>query len=102
MKRLALDFLRHWLTAINSINFILYVFEKKSTLYFKGMGRGQHQNSLANLRPQRKLYDEEKKKRTLSVTESGWKGVIELVEATGCNSVSEFLEKLGRGEVKIA
>lgn len=81
---------------------MLHVFEKKSTLCFKSMGRGQHQNSLANLRPQQKMYDEEKKKRTLSVTESGWKGVVEVVKATGCSSVSELLEKLGRGEVKIA
>ncbi len=97
-----MDFLRRWLTAIDSVDFIVYVFEKKSTLCFKGMGRGQHQNSLANLRPQQKIYDEEKKKRTLSVTESGWKGVAEVVEATGCSSVSELLEKLGRGEVRIA
>ena len=65
------------------------------------MGRGQHQNSLANLRPQKKIYEEEKKKRTLSVTESGWTGVAEVALSTGCKSVSEFLEKLGRGELKI-
>lgn len=66
------------------------------------MSRGQHQNSLANLQPRPKIYDEEKKRRTLTVTESGWEGSIEVIEALGCSSVSEFLERLGRGEVKVS
>lgn len=66
------------------------------------MTRGHHQNSLANLQPRAKTYNEEKKKRTLTVTESGWEGAVQAIEAAGCSSVSEFLEKLGRGEVRIA
>lgn len=63
---------------------------------------GQHPNSQANLiyhagRP--KAFGAEKKKRYLSVTDEGWNGAIEAVKASGCNSVSEYLEKLGRGEI---
>ena len=66
------------------------------------MGRGQHQNSSANLRPQQKIYEDEKKKRTLSVTEVGWGGTAQIAESLGCKSVSDFLEKIGRGEVKVS
>ncbi len=63
---------------------------------------GQHPNSQANLtyhggRPP--AYGENKRKRYLSVTDEGWDGVQAAVRAAGCSSVSEFLEKLGRGEV---
>ncbi len=66
------------------------------------MSRGHHYNSLANLQPRAKTYSEEKKRRTLTVTDSGWTGAVEVIEAAGCSSVSEFMERLGRGEVKIA
>ena len=60
--------------------------------------------SLENLthegRPQ--AYEEPKKRRYLSVTESGWTGAQEAIEAAGCKGgVSEFLERLGRGEFTI-
>lgn len=69
----------------------------KKTVYT----HGKHPNTLANLihegRPtSEELYGEPKKKRTLTVTESGWQGLVEASKATGCSSVSEFLELIGR------
>ncbi|MDJ0719745.1 MAG: hypothetical protein QNJ54_36905 [Prochloraceae cyanobacterium] len=68
---------------------------------------GKNPNSLANLKPgcggRHKTFEsEDKKKRNLSVTETGWQGSQLVVKKYGCKSVSEFLEKLGRGEVKIS
>lgn len=63
---------------------------------------GQHPNSQANLtyhsgRP--KAFGADKKKRYLSVTDEGWEGASVAARAFGCSSVSEFLEKFGRGQV---
>ncbi len=65
---------------------------------------GKHPNSLANLnyrggRP--KTFDSSKKRRSVSVTEEGWEGLQPVIEELGCKSVSDFLEKVGRGLVKI-
>ena len=62
--------------------------------------RGKHPSSLANLnyrggRP--KTFKTKKKQRTLTVTEEGWEGLQPVIEALGCKSVSDFLEKVGRG-----
>ena len=66
------------------------------------MSRGQHPNSLENLTHEgRPLeYNEPKKVRRLTVTESGWTSAKELIGAMGM-SVSQFLEELGRGRVSI-
>lgn len=66
--------------------------------------RGQHPNSKGNLtyhsgRPQ--SYDEPKKQRYLSITETGWQGMQQLAENLGCNSVSELLEKMGRNQIPV-
>lgn len=66
--------------------------------------RGTNPKSLENLihegRPSgEEVYGEPKKKRTLTVTESGWQGAVKAAKAAGCSSVSEYLEKLGRGQV---
>lgn len=66
--------------------------------------RGKNPNSLDNLnrdgRPSgEEIYGEPKKKRTLTVTESGWQGTLKVVRAAGYSSVSEYLERLGRGEI---
>lgn len=63
---------------------------------------GQHPNSLDNLRyhegrPQ--VYDEPKKQRNVTVTDKGWKGAREAIKSAGYDSLSEFLELLGRGEI---
>lgn len=65
---------------------------------------GKNPKSLANLnregRPSgEEVYGEPKKKRTLTVTQGGWEGVVRAAKAAGCNSVSEYLERLGRGEI---
>lgn len=66
------------------------------------MPRGTHKNSLDNLihegRPLK--YDEPKKTRRLSVTESGWDNARQLIKSMGM-SVSEFIEELGRGQVTV-
>jgi len=66
--------------------------------------KGKHPNSLANLnyrggRP--KTFGSKKKQRTLTVTEEGWEGLKPLMEKLECKSVSEFLEKAGRGLLDI-
>ncbi len=64
------------------------------------MAKKIHPNSLANLtgRPQAYL-DEKKKRRNLTVTDTGWEGAQPIVRKAGCASVSEFIEKLGRGQI---
>ncbi|MBD2773761.1 hypothetical protein [Iningainema tapete] len=66
---------------------------------------GQHPNSKANLiyhegRPQ--AFGAKKRKRNLTVTEEGWEGLQPIIQEVGCSSVSEFLEKLGRGQLKVS
>jgi hypothetical protein len=66
------------------------------------MTRGTHPNSLQNLTHEgRPLeYNEPKKTRRLSVTETGWDSARKLIGSMGM-SVSEFLEQLGRGQVMV-
>lgn len=66
------------------------------------MPRGTHKNSLNNLIHEgRPLdYDEPKKTRRLSVTESGWTRARSVIGSMGM-SVSEFLERLGRGQIVV-
>ena len=66
---------------------------------------GHHPHSQANLtyhegRPL--AFGAQKKKRNLTVTEEGWEGLKSIIKEVGCSSVSEFLEKVGRGQVKIS
>lgn len=65
---------------------------------------GKNPKSLENLiregRPSSEdVYGEPKKRRSLTVTEAGWQGSIEVAKASGCSSVSEYLERLGRKEI---
>lgn len=46
-------------------------------------------------------YEEEKKRRQLSVTDSGWDAAKAIAKETLGLSVSEMLEKIGRGELKV-
>ena len=67
-------------------------------------GRGKHPNSLKNLsysagRPQQ--YNTNKKTRTVTITEEGWLGFDKLAKQYGCSSKSDFIEKLGRGLIKL-
>lgn len=63
-----------------------------------------HPNSLANLtkhegRPQQ--YESKKVRKNISMTPEGWNGIGELAQKYGCSTRSEFLEKLGRGLIKL-
>lgn len=64
--------------------------------------RGEHPDSKNNLnfhsgRPY--TYQEPKKQRYLSVTETGWEQVQRLAQDLGCSGVSDLLEKIARGEI---
>jgi hypothetical protein len=68
-----------------------------------GFKPGEHPNSLANLihegRP--KAYGTDKKQRYLSITEEGWNGAKDIAQMLDCTGVSDLIEKLGRGELKV-
>ena len=57
-----------------------------------------HSNSLANLSGRPKAYLDEAKKDA-NLTETGWQGTQPIIRKLGCASVSEFIEKLGRGQI---
>lgn len=59
---------------------------------------GRHINSLANLGPRPLKYGEPKKKHVFNLTGTGWAGLQALAKASGFSSVTELLERLGRGE----
>jgi hypothetical protein len=66
---------------------------------------GEHPHSKANLtyhegRP--RLYSEPKKNRTLCLTEQGWGELKLLAKELGYSSVSDFVEKIARRQVKIS
>lgn len=63
--------------------------------------RGMHPNSLGNLRHDGRpsaedVYGEPKRRRNISVTETGWEKASAKARALGYNSVSQFLEEWGR------
>lgn len=65
--------------------------------------QGKNPNSLKNLihegRPSsEQVYGEPKKQRTLTVTDSGWEGAAAAIKAAGYSSISDYLEKIGRGQ----
>lgn len=68
-----------------------------------GTGQGKNPNSLKNLihegRPSsEQVYGQPKKQRTLTVTDAGWQGAVAVIKAAGYSSISEYLEKIGRGQ----
>ncbi len=66
--------------------------------------KGQHPNSLANLtyhKGRKSNYGTPKSKRGVTLTDEGWNGIKVLAEQHGCSSVSDFLEKVGRGLVEV-
>ena len=56
--------------------------------------------SLANLRPREPMYGEAKKRRELLATDEGWAGLKGLAASHGL-SVSEMIERLGRGTLSL-
>lgn len=67
----------------------------------KKIGRGNNPNSRQNLSPRTPLYGETKKVHEVTVTEEAWVALKEVVKTSGCRSVSDLLEKLGRGELVV-
>ena len=68
--------------------------------------QGKNPNSLANLKlgygGRNKAYgSENKKRRHLTVTDTGWEGAQVFIKQYGCKTVSEFLEKAGRGQLDL-
>ena len=77
--------------------------EQKEVKYAKG----RHPNSLASLKKsphsgRPRQFDGQKKSRSLSMTDEGWQGMKEAAKQYGYKSLSEFLEKWGRGEIKVS
>lgn len=68
------------------------------------MPKGDNPNSRANLTGEgagrKPAYDTPKKTREVSVTDEGWKGCQAIAKELGI-SVSELLERLGRGHLAI-
>ncbi|MGR3280140.1 hypothetical protein ACSYAD_34375 [Acaryochloris marina NIES-2412] len=66
--------------------------------------RAMHPNSLDNLihegRPT--VFDEPKKRRYLTITETGWEGSQEIAQSTHCSGISDLLEKIGRGDLVVS
>lgn len=67
----------------------------------KKIGRGNNPNSRQNLSPRTPMYGETKKVHEVTVTEEAWAALKPVVKAAGCRSVSDLLEKLGRGELQV-
>jgi hypothetical protein len=59
--------------------------------------------SLENLRHEGRppAFEEEKKRRTLTVTDSGWDGAVAVAKGLECRGVSELLELIGRGQLRV-
>ncbi len=77
--------------------------EKKQTKY----ARGKHPNSLASLKKSSHSgrpcqFNAPKKTRSITMTDEGWEGVKLAAKENGFKTLSEFLERVGRGEVKIS
>lgn len=63
-----------------------------------------HPNSLANLRPikgSKPRYEKCKKKRNITVTEDAWIEAKRSIKEELKISVSEMVELVGRGELKV-
>ena len=80
-----------------------------------GMGRkksqyppGRHPNTLASLKEKHyeggrpREFDTPKKARGVTLTDEAWDNIKVLAKERGYRSTSEFLEMLGRGEVKLS
>ena len=64
---------------------------------------GKHPNSLKNLKlgGNKLRYEQPKKRRCISLTDEGWDKCRELIKQNFGLSVSEFMEKLGRGDLDL-
>jgi hypothetical protein len=66
--------------------------------------QGKHPNSISNLiregRPL--LYEQQKKARSITLTDDSWNKLEILAKAYNCASKSEFIEKICRGEIQLS
>jgi hypothetical protein len=64
--------------------------------------RGEHPNSIKNLRPDApQKYDEQKKIATFSLTPTGKEGIKKIAQQMKL-SQSELIEQIGRGKIQLA
>jgi hypothetical protein len=65
--------------------------------------RKMNPKSLENLEKRGRTpdWDEEKKRRYLSVTDPGFDGSLRVARSLGCVSVSDLIEKIGRGAIAL-
>ena len=64
---------------------------------------GKHPNSLKNLKlgGNKLRYEQPKKQRCISLTDDGWDKCRQSIRKNLDLSVSEFMERLGRGEINL-
>jgi len=65
--------------------------------------RGEHPNSQKNLSNKGRglKYGQKKAPHMIRVTDDGWEGVSSQIEKLGERSLSDFVERLGRGHIEI-
>lgn len=65
--------------------------------------RAINPRSLENLKHEGRppAFEEKKKRRTLTVTDSGWDGTMTVAKTLGCRGVSELIELIGRGQLQV-
>jgi hypothetical protein len=59
--------------------------------------------SLENLKHEGRppAFEEEKKRRTLTVTDLGWEGAMVVAKGLDCRGISELIELIGRGQLQV-
>lgn len=75
---------------------LLNVVRKKSEY-----SQGENPRSLENLSPRDPLYGTKKKRREISVTDEGWEGARTAIKQAGFSTLSDLVEKLGRGIAEV-
>lgn len=71
---------------------------KKPTEYSHGTNPKSLQNLSREGRPA--LYNQPKRRRTLEITDAGWHGFTKFVKNAGYNSITDYIEKVGRHHPK--
>lgn len=63
--------------------------------------QGENPRSLDNLSPRDPVYGAKKKRHEITVTDEGWEGAKEAIKQAGFSSLSDLVEKLGRGLAEV-
>lgn len=61
---------------------------------------GEHPHSQGNLQPRETMYEENKKRRQVMATDTGWEGFKAVAKKLGL-SASELVERIGRGLIDV-